>query len=248
MKATRKVVGIHAVASLLRNDAQSLLKLCVKSGRRDRRLQALLVQAEQAGIAIELLDAAGLTSLAGGDTQHQGVVGFYREPPQKLEADLWVLLDSLDEPPLLLVLDGVTDPHNLGACLRSADATGVHAVIVPKDNAVGLTPTVRKVASGAADSIPLISVTNLARTLEALQQRGCWVVGTSDDAQVSLFDQTLTGALVWVMGAEGKGLRRLTRERCDYLVAIPMLGQVPSLNVSVATGVCLYETLRQRRT
>jgi 23S rRNA (guanosine2251-2'-O)-methyltransferase len=156
------------------------------------------------------------------------------------------LLDRTEGAPLLLVLDGVTDPHNLGACLRSADAAGALAVIVPKDKSATLTPVVRKVACGAAEVIPLVAVTNLARTLEKLQQRGLWVVGTAGEAEVSIYDQDLTGPTILIMGAEGKGMRRLTREHCDYLVNLPMAGSVSSLNVSVATGVCLFEAQRQR--
>jgi 23S rRNA (guanosine2251-2'-O)-methyltransferase len=156
------------------------------------------------------------------------------------------LLDRTEGPPLILVLDGVTDPHNLGACLRTADAAGALAVIVPKDKSATLTPTVRKVACGAAEVIPLVAVTNLARTLEKLQQRGLWVVGTAGEAEQELYQQDLTGPTILIMGAEGKGMRRLTREHCDYLVRLPMAGSVSSLNVSVATGVCLFEALRQR--
>jgi 23S rRNA (guanosine2251-2'-O)-methyltransferase len=179
---------------------------------------------------------------------HQGVAALYRNPvAAKSEKELGVLLDSLDRAPLLLVLDGITDPHNLGACLRSADAAGVDAVIIPKDKSATLNATVHKVASGAAETVPLFAVSNLARCLESLQRRGIWLVGTADETGKSLFDQDLTGALALVMGSEGRGLRRLTRERCDYLVAIPMAGKLSSLNVSVATGVCLFEALRQRQ-
>lgn len=163
------------------------------------------------------------------------------------EDDLFDILDSLKEPPFLLILDGVQDPHNLGACLRSADAAGVHAVIAPKDRAVSLTDTVRKIACGAAEHVPFVTVTNLARTLKELKEAGLWLVGTADGAEQSLYDIDLTGPLALVMGAEGKGLRRLTREHCDFLVHIPMAGSVECLNVSVATGVCLFEAVRQRR-
>jgi len=162
------------------------------------------------------------------------------------EAMLDELLDRTEGAPLLLVLDGVTDPHNLGACLRTADAAGALAVLVPKDKSATLTPTVRKVACGAAEVIPLVAVTNLARTLEKLQQRGLWIVGTAGEAEQELYDQDLTGPTIIIMGAEGKGMRRLTREHCDYLVRLPMAGSVSSLNVSVATGVCLFEAMRQR--
>jgi 23S rRNA (guanosine2251-2'-O)-methyltransferase len=163
------------------------------------------------------------------------------------EEGLKQLLDNLDEAPLLLVLDGVTDPHNLGACLRTADGAGVHAVIVPRDKACGLTPVVRKVASGAAETVPLVQVTNLARTLKALKQRNIWLMGTDLDTEQELYQADMTGPLALVMGAEGKGMRRLTRENCDFLVKLPMQGAVQSLNVSVSTGICLYEAVRQRK-
>jgi len=178
------------------------------------------------------------------------VVAEYYKAKDYSENDLYDLLDELDNEriqPFLLVLDGVTDPHNLGACLRTADAAGVHAVIAPKDNAASINPTVRKVASGAAEAVPFIAVTNLARTLDSLKERGIWLTGTSDKAQQTLYQADLKGAMALVMGAEGTGIRRLTEERCDFLVSIPMCGQVSSLNVSVATGVCLYEALRQRQ-
>ena len=165
----------------------------------------------------------------------------------KNENDLFEILRHLQQPPFLLILDGLQDPHNLGACLRSADAAGVHAVIVPKDRAVSLTDTVCKVACGAAEHVPLVTVTNLARTLKQLKELGLWLVGTADDAKQSLYDVDLTGPLALVMGAEGKGLRRLTKEHCDFLVHIPMAGSVECLNVSVAAGVCLFEAVRQRR-
>ena len=174
------------------------------------------------------------------------MVAEYQRMQEYNENDLYDLLDQLEDTPFLLVLDGVTDPHNLGACLRTADAAGIQAVIAPKDNAAGLTPTARKVASGAAETVPFIPVTNLARTLDNLKERGIWLTGTSDKASQNLYQADLKGPMALVMGAEGAGIRRLTEERCDFLVSIPMQGQVSSLNVSVATGVCLYEALRQR--
>ncbi len=239
------IIGLHAVESALRNDPRRIVDIRCKASRKDRRLDTVLALARELGIDVVQTDDRELSRLADGG-RHQGIVA--RSRPVKLpdESALFDRLDSLDEPPFLLVLDGVTDPHNLGACLRSADAVGVHAVVIPKDNAVGLTPVVRKVASGAADSVLLVQVTNLSRTLEKLQQAGVWIVGTTDKSEVSLYQQGLTGPLAIVMGAEGKGLRRLTQQHCDHLVRIPMLGQVESLNVSVATGVCLYEALRQR--
>lgn len=173
-------------------------------------------------------------------------MAWVRTPAARAEADLWRILDAVSGPPFLLVLDGVQDPHNLGACLRTADAAGVHALIAPKDNAVGLTAVACKVASGAAQTLPYVQVTNLARALAALKERGIWLIGTTEDAGTSLFATDLTGAVALVMGGEGKGLRRLTRDRCDLLVSLPMLGTVESLNVSVAAGICLYEALRQR--
>lgn len=209
-------------------------------------MQDVLGAAEKAGVRPQPAARETLDRLSGG-VAHQGIV-LRVEPASPLdESDLEGLLSTLDGPPLLLVLDGVQDPHNLGACLRSADGAGVHAVIVPRDRACGLTPAARKVASGAAESVPLVQVTNLARTLRGLQQQGIWLVGLAGEAEQELYAVGLDGPLALVLGAEGHGLRRLTRELCDYLVRLPMLGAVDSLNVSVATGVCLYEALRQRR-
>ena len=201
-----------------------------------------------AGRGVRLLrePRAQLDQLVGAE-RHQDVLAELVLRKEASEQDLQQLLDGLDEPPLLLVLDGVTDPHNLGACLRTAEAAGVHAVIVPRDRATGLTPVVRKTASGAAEIVPLVQVTNLARTLRALKERGIWLVGTSDTAPTDLYGQDLAGPLALVMGSEGQGIRRLTADLCDYLVSIPMQGVIESLNVSVATGVCLYEVRRQRR-
>lgn len=245
MAKPEAVIGLHAVEALVRNDSQRIVAIYYKPSRKDRRLQQLLLLAKKAGLQPQESDAAQLDRYADGG-RHQGVVALYQAPPLAGEADLYNLLDGLGEAPLLLCLDGVTDPHNLGACLRTADAVGVHAVVIPKDNSAGMTPTVRKVASGAAETVPLVQVTNLSRTLEALKERGIWIVGTTDAADTSLFQQSLTGPLALVMGAEGKGMRRLTQEHCDFLIKIPMLGQVESLNISVATGVCLYEAYRQR--
>ncbi len=239
------VIGLHAVEAALRSDPQRIVALHYKASRRDRRLAQLLALAQKAGVEIRQADDRELARLADGG-RHQGVVAHCRTVKLPDEGALFARLETLDEAPLLLVLDGVTDPHNLGACLRTADAAGVHAVIIPRDNAVGLTPAARKVASGAADSVLLVRVTNLSRTLEKLQRAGVWIVGTAGDADTSLYEQDLTGPLAIVMGAEGKGLRRLTREHCDYLVSLPMRGEVESLNISVATGICLYEALRQR--
>jgi 23S rRNA (guanosine2251-2'-O)-methyltransferase len=240
------IIGFHAVTELLKHQSADVLQLVIQDGRNDERLQALKSIALQANIELSQLANREMDRRFPG--VHQGVAALYRNPvAAKSEKELGVLLDSLDRAPLLLVLDGITDPHNLGACLRSADAAGVDAVIIPKDKSATLNATVHKVASGAAETVPLFAVSNLARCLESLQRRGIWLVGTADETGKSLFDQDLTGALALVMGSEGRGLRRLTRERCDYLVAIPMAGKLSSLNVSVATGVCLFEALRQRQ-
>jgi 23S rRNA (guanosine2251-2'-O)-methyltransferase len=217
----------------------------VDQGRHDPRAKDLLRLAEQQGIRVMPGDSKRLDGLAGSD-RHQGVVA--RVTPMKQHHDLDELLDDLSEPALLLVLDGIQDPHNLGACLRVADAFGVHAVIAPKDKAVGLNQTVSKVACGAAETVPYIPVTNLARTLRDIKDKGVWIAGTAADAEQDLFTAKLDGPLAWVLGAEGTGMRRLTREMCDFLVGIPMFGTVESLNVSVSAGICMFETRRQRTT
>ena len=217
--------------------------LYVDETRRDGRLRELVERARLAGVAVHPVEAARLAALCGND-RHQGVVALVTGEVAAHTLD--ELLGGLAEPALLLVLDGVTDPHNLGACLRSADAFGVHGVIVPKDRAVGVNATVAKAASGAADTIPVVSVTNLARALRELKERGVWVLGADERGTESLFDADLSGPLAWVLGAEGEGLRRLTREHCDRLVRIPLQGSVESLNVSVAAGVCLFATRQQR--
>jgi 23S rRNA (guanosine2251-2'-O)-methyltransferase len=206
-------------------------------------MREMTERAKAAGVVLHAVDERRLQAMAGHD-QHQGVIAVIDgDLPRVMVEDV---LDGLAEPALLLVLDGVTDPHNLGACLRSADAFGVQALIVPKDRAVGVNATVAKAASGAVDAVPVISVTNLARTMRDLKERGVWLIGTDAEAGESLFDADLTGPIAWVLGAEGSGLRRLTRELCDRVVSIPMAGAVSSLNVSVAAGVCLYESRRQR--
>ena len=241
------VVGIHAVRTALKHGAQRIDRLWFDSARRDRRLRQLLDEARAAGLRAEASDKAALDRMTGG-ANHQGVVAQGEMPASLGEAALDEILTALEHPPLLLVLDGVTDPHNLGACLRSADGAGVDAVIAPRDRAGGLTPVVCKVASGAAETVPFVQVTNLARTLRHLQNaHRVFVVGAAGEADIGLFDADLTGALALVMGAEGEGMRRLTRQTCDQLVCLPMAGQVESLNVSVATGICLYEAVRQRR-
>lgn len=242
----RWACGVHAVTELLRRRPADVQELRLQAGRRDKRLGEIRALARKAAIPVQESDKSDLDRLS--PAPHQGVLALTRGGERSLsEKDLPALLDAAGDAPLLLVLDGITDPHNLGACLRTADAAGVAAVIAPKDKAVGLNATVRKVASGAAENIPFIAVTNLARCLDALKERGIWLVGTDDSAERSLFEQELTGAIALVMGAEGSGLRRLTRESCDYLVALPMAGSVSSLNVSVATGVALFEAVRQRR-
>ncbi len=245
MSRREVVAGIHAVESVLRRDPRRVEAVLLKREPKNRRLTALVELAREQHVPLRWVDDRELEREAQG-VPHQGVIGLC-EPVRELnENDLWTLLDALDVAPLLLVLDGVTDPHNLGACLRTADAAGVHAVIAPRDQAVGITPVVRKAASGAAESVPFVQVTNLARVLEELKQRGLWLVGTSDRAAQSLYQLDLRGPLALVMGAEGKGMRRLTAEHCDFIASLPMRGQVSSLNISVATGVCLYEALRQR--
>ncbi len=238
-------IGLHAVSELLAQRPDSIRRLAIQAGRRDKRMQAIRDSALQTGVAIEELSKEEFARLFDG--VHQGVAAIVGMESQALnEKELSGLLDGLSHDPLLLVLDSVTDPHNLGACLRSADAAAADAVIIPKDKSVGLNATVRKVACGAAETVNLIAVTNLARCLDRLKKRGIWLVGAADQADKSLYEQDLTGPIAVIMGAEGTGLRRLTRESCDYLVSIPMAGKLSSLNVSVATGVCLFEARRQR--
>ncbi len=240
-----KVIGLHAVSELLSQRSASVRQLAIQSGRNDKRIQGIRYLAVKAGIAIEEMGKQEFERHFDG--VHQGVGAKVELERQALsEKDLSELLDTLNHEPLLLILDGVTDPHNLGACLRSADAAGVDAIIIPKDKSVGLNASVRKVACGAVETVNLVSVTNLARCLNKLKERGIWLVGTEDQADSSLYEQDLSAAVALVMGSEGRGLRRLTRESCDYLVSIPMAGKLSSLNVSVATGVCLYEARRQR--
>lgn len=241
------VYGIHAVSAALKRSGAVAEILIAEDGRLNPRLTKLLDQARNMGVKIRKVKREALDDAAQGE-RHQGIVAVLSGSEMPVVAgDLEDLLEVLDHPPLLLVLDGVQDPHNLGACLRSADAAGVDAVIVPKDKAVGLTPVVRKVACGAAESVPFFQVTNLARTLRDLQERGIWLIGAAGEAEKSLYQADLSGPLALVMGAEEQGMRRLTREHCDLLVSIPMAGSVSSLNVSVATGVCLFEAVRQRR-
>ncbi|HTQ73149.1 MAG TPA: 23S rRNA (guanosine(2251)-2'-O)-methyltransferase RlmB [Burkholderiales bacterium] len=243
MKPTRAVFGFHAVLARLRADAASVVELYLDENRKDARAKDLALAAEKAGVALMRVPTKRLDGFYGGG-RHQGVVAIVFDKPSR--ESLEDLLDSLKEPPLLLVLDGVTDPHNLGACLRVADAAGAHAVVAPKDRAAGIGAVVSKVASGAADSVPYYMVTNLARTLDDLKERSIWIVGADEDAEKTLYESDLPEEIAWVLGAEGEGMRRLTRERCDLLVRIPMLGSVASLNVSVASGLCLFESRRRR--
>ncbi len=243
MADLRLIYGFHAVTSRIRQNPDGVLELYVAAERRDPRTRELVKLAEDNGVRVIPVDAKRLDGMAGG-TRHQGVAA--RVDASRRVQHLDDVLDTIEEPPLLLVLDGVQDPHNLGACLRSADAFGVHAVIAPKDRAVGINATVEKVACGAAETVPFITVTNLARTLRELQERDIWVVGAAGEAEQDLHSFKHKGALAWVLGAEGEGLRRLTRETCDELVRIPMLGSVESLNVSVSAGICLFESRRQR--
>lgn len=240
------IVGIHAVRTALKHGAERIDRLEYDASRRDRRMRQVIEEARAVGLRPEAVDKSALDRLTGG-ANHQGVVAHGELPTSLNEAALDRVLDGLDHPPFLLVLDGVTDPHNLGACLRSADGAGVDAVIAPRDRASGLTPVVCKVASGAAETMPFIQVTNLARTLRHLQDvHRVFVVGAAGESETELFDADMTGPLALVMGAEGEGMRRLTRETCDQLVRLPMAGHVESLNVSVATGICLFEAVRQR--
>ncbi len=240
------LIGFHAVQSLLKTAPSRAFQLCVTKGRQDQRLSKTISLAERNNIPIEYLTTEEIDKFAGSD-RHQGVV--LKACKGRIYDEAWMIeyLSSLDHPALVLVLDGLTDPHNLGACLRSADAAGVDAVIVPRDKSVGLTPVVRKVASGAAETVPFVLVTNLSRTLSKLKKSGLWICGAAGESDKSFCDVDLSVSTAIVMGSEDRGLRRLTRDCCDYLVSIPMQGAVPSLNVSVATGVVLFEAVRQRR-
>jgi 23S rRNA (guanosine2251-2'-O)-methyltransferase len=249
MSSTPKVLfGFHAVGVRIKTAPQSVLEVFFDVARRDARMRQFTDRAREAGVRLIESDGLRLAKMAGSHG-HQGVVA--RVNPVAQVTSLDELLEQLEASglaaPLLLVLDGVTDPHNLGACLRVADGAGAHAVIAPKDHAAGINATVAKVASGAAETMPYFMVTNLARTLGELKERNIWCIGTSDDAPKTIYDVDLKGPVALVLGAEGEGMRQLTRKTCDELVSIPMHGAVESLNVSVASGVCLYEALRQRR-
>lgn len=245
MSKREQIFGLHAVRSFLQRSPERIYRIWAQDSRGDDKLAAVLDDARAAGIAIDRMPRKELDERSE-QGRHQGVIAEIKTQQGLSEAALLEYLVDLGEPPFLLILDGVQDPHNLGACLRSADAAGVHALIVPKDKSVGLTPVVRKVACGAAETVPLVTVTNLARTLRGLKDTGIWLFGAAGEAAENLYQTPLTGPVGLIMGSEGKGLRRLTREHCDALFAIPMAGTVESLNVSVATGIALFEAHRQR--
>ena len=254
MSSHQVLFGFHAVGVRLKTAPASIVEIYFEPTRRDARMRQFLDRANEAGVRLIEADGMRLSKLCGGHG-HQGVAARVQaleqvhsldELLEDLEASQLALPPESRFAPLILVLDGITDPHNLGACLRVADGAGVHAVIAPKDHAAGINATVAKVASGAAQTVPYFMVTNLARTLVELKERNIWITGTSDDAEKTLYDVDLKIATAWVLGAEGSGLRQLTRKTCDQLVSIPMAGGVESLNVSVASGICLYETVRQR--
>jgi len=240
----RVVFGFHAVLARLRADASSVVEIFLDEARNDARARDLVAAAERAQVRLLRVAAKRLDGFYGGG-RHQGVVA--RVQMANVADSLDDVLEAIGGPALLLVLDGVTDPHNLGACLRIANAAGAHAVIAPKDRAAGITPAVSKVASGAAEATPYLMVTNLARTLDELKEREIWVVGADENAERTLFAADLPQSIAWVLGAEAEGMRRLTRERCDLLVKVPMSGAVQSLNVAVAAGICLYESVRRGR-
>jgi len=246
MSAT-KLYGLHAVQAALDYSPKTINQAWIDAQRQDKRLHQVVEDLRDLGIEPEKTDRKRLDKLANGEN-HQGIVIEVDMPSERSEQDLQIAVENLTGIPLFLVLDNVQDPHNLGACLRTADATGAQGVIITKDNATGITPTVCKVACGAAETVPVYQVTNLARTLRWLKEHGVWVVGTADDAEQTAYQVDLNMSLALVLGAEGTGMRRLTREQCDLLIRLPMLGQVESLNVSVAAGVLLYETVRQRMT
>ena len=243
MSSPKVLFGFHAVGVRLKTAPRSIIEIYFEPTRRDARMRQFIERATEAGVRLIEADGMRLAKLAGSHG-HQGVAA--RVEPLAQTHSLDDLLDTIAGPPLLLVLDGVTDPHNLGACLRVADGAGAHAVIAPKDHAVGINATVAKVASGASETVPYFMVTNLARTLNELKERSIWCIGTSDGTSKTIYQADLKTPVALIMGAEGEGMRQLTRKTCDELVGIPMRGAVESLNVSVASGVCLYEALRQR--
>lgn len=238
------VFGWHAVEAVLKREPERLQQVWIQTGRQDKRVKSITEELDSLEVSWQVVHRKKLDERVSG--VHQGIVASVSESREWTEDDLLAQLAASDKPPFLLVLDGITDPHNLGACMRTADAVGVQAVIAPKDKSASLTPVARKIACGAAETVPFVRVTNLARFLRILKDQGVWLIGTAGEAQASLYQADFNGPVALVMGAEGKGMRRLTREHCDQLINIPMLGHVDSLNVSVATGVCLYEALRQR--
>jgi len=243
------VYGIHAVTAALKMNTGGVNEVwLVDRAGKNKRLSDIAALAKQVHVPVKLVSHNELEMHADG-IRHQGVIASLKQASSISsigEAELAGFLDGLEQAPFLLVLDGIQDPHNLGACIRAANAAGMHAVIAPKDRAVGITPVVRKVASGAVEAIPFVKVTNLARVLQKLKDAGIWIVGADEQGDTTLFDSDLSGPIALVLGAEGKGLRRLTREHCDFIVNIPMMGTVESLNVSVAAGVLIYEAMRQR--
>ena len=239
------LIGIHAVEAALNHDVGNLVELYIESDSHNTRVKELGERARELGVKPHARNRAALDKMTGGG-RHQGVVGYYNAPAPLPESALAELVEKAGRDTLLLVLDGVTDPHNFGACLRSAEAAGVTAVVIPKDRAAGVTPTVRSASAGAADRVPIVAVTNLARALKGLKNAGVWLVGLAGGSEQSVYAVDLKGPLAIVLGGEGEGMRRLTRENCDFLAHIPMRGDVESLNVSVATGIALFEALRQR--
>jgi len=242
-KEPRVVFGFHAILARLRADPASVLEIFLDETRHDGRIRDLLAAAERSQVRVMRVPTKRLDGFYGGG-RHQGVVA--RVHVRDFGESIDELLDAMSGPALLLVLDGVTDPHNLGACLRVANAAGAHAVVAPKDRAAGITPAVSKVASGAAEATPYLMVTNLARTLDELKEREIWIVGADERAERTIHEADLPDSIAWVLGAEGEGMRRLTRERCDLLLRVPMAGEVGSLNVAVAAGICLYESVRRK--
>lgn len=245
MSKTQVIFGFHAVEAVLSKSPERIIEVFVLKARSDERLNSVISSLRKEGVSVQFMNKKALDDKSRGE-QHQGLIARVKPTPQLNESDLDLIVESKGRDAFILVLDGVTDPHNLGACLRCADASGVDAVVVTKDKSAGMSPTTIKVACGAAETVPLIQVTNLARTLRQLQESGIWITGTAGETDKLLFDIDFTGPTAIVMGAEGVGMRRLTREHCDELVKIPMQGTVSSLNVSVATGITLFEVLRQR--
>jgi 23S rRNA (guanosine2251-2'-O)-methyltransferase len=244
---TELAFGFHAVQSLLDHDAGSIDRIWIDSARNDTRIGSILNQAKESGVHVQRVPKEKLNELAGKEAHHQGIVARVRQVQTRGEAELAPFIDTIDGLPLILVLDGIQDTHNLGACLRTAAAVGAHAVILTRDKSAPLNATVRKSASGALESLTLFQVTNLARALEKLKTLGVWVIGTAGGAESDLYQSNFNLPVAIVMGSEGRGLRKRTRDLCDGLVRIPIAGNMESLNVSVATGVCLYEVLRQRQ-